>query len=700
MLPDWLDRELREGSWQRSLIEELNSFFLPDEAKQIWEKNCPGSQLPAWMKKMSKDDYRKSWIHSFFQGADGELVESWLKNGALAEDPLWLTDLLQKQNNDVARVFILSGNVNDYGFSPQRGYMPIRDLLRDSILGQGRVVFHYNLSNHFGNPKYLEDANDQPTKDLLTYLQQLQKTGPQGQQQGIWERVQQDFQFINDLFTTGYNEGICIIIDHAEMLFPPEARELERNVLVEFLLNWAVAPRMFGSKNQIILLSEVVNDISNNLKSQSNKVEIINIDRPQSKEQRLKFLASIKAQESQGVVNQDHLRIKINFVFPYIPITGQGGFVEHALSQGLENAADKSSGLNYLGLEDLLLQTRNNEGELSIQNITQVKGEILQAESAGLLELVETNKTFDDVGGFEMIKERLTGISEAMLNKSSSPLIIRTIPMGVLFLGPPGTGKTLIAKAFAKMCNTNFVKLGDFRSMWVGQSERNLSKALELIRSLSPVIVFMDEIDQSEGSRGESGDSGVGKRVFSKLLQFMSDTSLRGKVLWIAASNRPDLIDAALKRAGRFDMTIPFFLPGPEARQKIFEIHLKNDAIDYSNITTEVWEDLVQRTRGFTGAEIEVLVNEAIRRAITGIKSINGKIHLEGKFLQEVLQHYAPTMNRNMYFKMMALALQDITFTNTLPKEYQGIRLKLIENPELLNDRYLHQLANLFTDIK
>lgn len=207
--------------------------------------------------------------------------------------------------------------------------------------------------------------------------------------------------------------------------------------------------------------------------------------------------------------------------------------------------------------------------------------------------------------------------------------------MGILFLGPPGTGKTLIAQAFANVCNTNFVKLGNFRSMWVGQSERNLSKALDLIRALSPVIVFMDEIDQSEGSQGEAGDGGVGKRIFSKLLQFMSDTSLRGKVLWIAASNRPDLIDAALKRAGRFDMTIPFFLPDKQARKAIFKIHLQNSEIDISSISDENWSIVVQQTKGFTGAEIEVVANEVIRRVITKNSLSNHKIVITQPDLEE-----------------------------------------------------------------
>ena len=701
MIPDWLQNNLEYKQWQKQLIEGLDEILADESSVDTWNKNFPKEKLSNWLNNIDSESYYSSWIYSFLTNADEELIELWLNNGLLQDDPIWLNELVQKQTNDVARVFLLTGNVNDYAYSPQNGYMPILDLIRENVKRQGQVVFRYSLSNHFGSLSDLEEnSNNNPTQRLRTYLGSTDRQ-PNQPSMGIWDRVQQDFKFINDLLKERFNEGVCIVVEHADMLFPHDARELERNVLVEFLLNWAVAPWMFQSNNQIILLAETVNDISNNLKSQTNKIEIIDIKRPETKEERLKFLISINASEAQEVENQDNLRIKTGFSFPRVPYanTTNSNF-QGELSKGLDNVAEKSSGLNYLGLEDLLLQTRNNDGELSIETITNIKGKILQDESAGLIELVETKKTFSDVGGFGKIKSRLSNISEAMLNKGASKLITRTIPMGILFLGPPGTGKTLIAQAFANMCNTNFVKLGDFRSMWVGQSERNLSKALELIRSLSPVIVFMDEIDQSEGSRGESGDSGVGKRIFSKLLQFMSDTTLRGKVLWIAASNRPDLIDAALKRAGRFDMTIPFFLPNLEAREEIFKIHLKNDAIDISSIANEQWINLAQQTRGFTGAEIEVVANESIRRVIHG-ENIQNNMPLEIKAnnLEEVLDSYTPTLNRGTYYKMMALALQDINFIDVLPEEYQEARQKLLEQPNVINGN-IADLMKLFNNIQ
>ena len=701
MLPEWLEKCTGNRQWQKQLFDYLAELLPPEQSKDIWTNNFPDYKLSEWLNNMDSESYYSSWIYSFLHYADEELIELWLKNGLLKDDPVWLLDLLQKQANDVARVFILSGNVNDYAFSPDKGYMPVLDLIGEAIGRQGQIVFRYNLSNHFGEIKSLEEQKTSgPVQRLREFLQNSDASNP-SPNSGIWERVQQDFQFMNSLLRERFNEGVCIIIEHADMLFPQEARELERNVLVEFLLNWAMAPWMFQSRNQVILLSEVVDDISGNLKSQTNKIEMLTIERPQTKEERLKFLISVNASEASEVENQDKLRIKTGFIFPTIPSIAQHSTIEHRLSIGLDNAAEKSSGLNYLGLEDLLLQTRNKQGELSIETITKVKGKLLQDESAGLIELVETKKTFDNVGGFEKIKKRLNSISNAMLNKGGSALITRTIPMGILFLGPPGTGKTLIAQAFANMCNTNFVKLGDFRSMWVGQSERNLSRALELIRSLSPVIVFMDEIDQSEGSRGESGDSGVGKRIFSKLLQFMSDTSLRGKVLWIAASNRPDLIDAALKRAGRFDMTIPFFLPDKNARKKIFTIHLSGDNIDISSVTEEGWQVLAEMTKGFTGAEIEVLANESVRRAIRNdLDREVSKAIITLEILKEVLQHYTPTLNRSMYYKMMALALQDINFMDVLPEDYQEARRQLLEQPNLLSDGNEEQLSKIFSNIQ
>ncbi|NTW02909.1 MAG: AAA family ATPase, partial [Oscillochloris sp.] len=137
--------------------------------------------------------------------------------------------------------------------------------------------------------------------------------------------------------------------------------------------------------------------------------------------------------------------------------------------------------------------------------------------------------------------------------------------------GPPGTGKTIIAEALALESNLNMVKLRNIRQQWVGASERNLTRAFEIIRALSPILVFVDEIDQAFGSRGlgQSNDAGTSERMFGQVLEFIGDDRNRGRVIWVAATNRPDAIDAALLR--RFDRIIPCLLPTADEQMMILE---------------------------------------------------------------------------------------------------------------------------------
>ncbi len=661
MLPDWIQEQVHNGIARTNFLKKIDEKFsggMPD----LWKLNFPDNRLPKWLTDKELDRVPR-WLETFVSHADGELVNLWLKKGMLQENSLWLAEMRAKETACVGRVFVLTGNVNDYAFSPEYGYIPILKLLEKAFDAVKGCTVKYSLSSHFSILKSSDNETD-IVKDIRKQIVAIDtKTN-------IWNRVQQDFKCMEEFLWKKYNKGICLIIDHLNMLFPPDSRELERNVLIESLLSWAMASWMFQSQNIVILLTESVEDISADLRSRDSKIEVIEIKRPERQIDRLKFLISLKSSLKIKVENQKELRFQSNF--PEIQIENTNKNEDMSLQ--LTYVAEKTSGLNYLGLEDLLLHAGVHKQLLTPQFIRNNKRDILQRESAGMLEVIEPDKGFESIGGFAEIKERMRDISQAMITSSVSEAIIRVIPMGILFLGPPGTGKTLIAKAFARECKTNFVKLGDFRSMWVGQSERNLTRALALIRSLCPVIVFIDEIDQSEGSRGEAGDSGVGKRVFSKFLQFMSDTSLRGKVLWIAASNRPDLIDAALKRPGRFDMIFPFFPPDEKDLIEIFKIHLENKDIK-TEISSEEWDKLAEKTKGFTGAEIEVIVNETIRRALKKHpESLPICISLSN--FEETLQNYNSAANRDDYKKMIELTLKEITFTDILPEKY---RIKLVE---------------------
>jgi transitional endoplasmic reticulum ATPase len=187
-------------------------------------------------------------------------------------------------------------------------------------------------------------------------------------------------------------------------------------------------------------------------------------------------------------------------------------------------------------------------------------------------------------------------------------------PKGILLFGPPGTGKTLLAKAVANESEANFisVKGPEIMSKWVGESEKAIRMIFRRARQTAPTIIFFDEIDSIAPIRGYSSDSGVTERVISQLLTEMDGLEELRKVVVIAATNRPDLIDPALLRPGRFDRLI--YVPPPDfaARLQILKIHTKGKPLapDVS------LEELASKTEGYTGADLANLVNIATLMAL------------------------------------------------------------------------------------
>src|SRR5262249_45544254 len=157
------------------------------------------------------------------------------------------------------------------------------------------------------------------------------------------------------------------------------------------------------------------------------------------------------------------------------------------------------------------------------------------------------------------------------------------------------------------------VRMGDVRSMWIGESERNLSHVLRLLLELEPVVVFVDEVDQALGARdrGFNGDSGVSARIFGRILNFMGKNEHRGRVLWIAATNRPDFLDEAMIR--RFDRVFPFFVPGAAEREKILRVMPRITGCTYApDIQLHGVGEL---TEGLTGSALEVIIRRAVEIA-------------------------------------------------------------------------------------
>ena len=192
-------------------------------------------------------------------------------------------------------------------------------------------------------------------------------------------------------------------------------------------------------------------------------------------------------------------------------------------------------------------------------------------------------------------------------------------PKGVLLFGPPGTGKTMLAKAVATESGANFIAVRgpEVLSKWVGESEKAIREIFKRARQTAPTVVFFDEIDSIAPLRGMGHDSGVTERMVNQLLSEMDGIVPLSKVVVIAATNRPDIIDPALLRPGRFDRLIYVPPPDKQARLEILKVHTKSVPLS-PDVNLEA---LAEKTEGYTGADLEALVREATMISLREIYS-------------------------------------------------------------------------------
>jgi SpoVK/Ycf46/Vps4 family AAA+-type ATPase len=324
-----------------------------------------------------------------------------------------------------------------------------------------------------------------------------------------------------------------------------------------------------------------------------------------------------------------------------------------------QQLADLTAGLNLVNLERLLARAAQSGQKLNGEALKQLKKGLIERQARGLVEFVEPPHSLDDFVGNDAVKRRLE--EDAVIMAKGR---LDAAPMGYLICGPVGTGKTYLAECFAGSVGMPCVKLRNFRSKYVGETEGNLEQILNVLRAMGPVVVVIDEADAALGNREGGGDSGTSSRVFSMIASQMGDTRYRGKLIWMLLTSRPDLLPIDLKRQGRAEVHLPLFSPrdDDEIAYMIKVMARKNKA---SLAADAVPSGLAGR--GLSGADIESIVLAAKRAALT-----EGRDGLTRNDLERALNDFIPSAQGLEKEKQELAAVLECTSMSFLPEEWRS----------------------------
>jgi AAA+ superfamily predicted ATPase len=325
---------------------------------------------------------------------------------------------------------------------------------------------------------------------------------------------------------------IALIVDFAEFVVPqgdPIQLGGAFSANIVKVLGWANDPSILQTNIVTVLLVERLHDLN-----------ALVVDNPHA--------ASIRLPLPNETEMMTHIDTLARTQFP--DLAAQCDVPVPMLGQRL-------TGLSRIGARTVLSMALRNNQRLTPSWLTSMKKDIIERECQGLLEFIESSVTLDHLAGSESIKAWLRE-DAALLRKGA----FRALPMGYLIAGRIGTGKTFLVQCWAGELGIPCVVFKNFRDRWVGATESNLEKIFSVLRAIGQVVVFVDEADQMAGKReGGGDDSGLSGRVYGMLAKEMSDTRNRGRIIWVFATSRPDLLEVDLKRQGRLDVHIPLFPP-------------------------------------------------------------------------------------------------------------------------------------------
>lgn len=604
--------------------------------------------------------------------------------------PAWAEDLRRRYLRGEASMFVLHGNVYDVVLC-SRKMMGLTEFLTDVLLKDSKdTIAVYNLATGVRFSKRASSVTE--LEDLLLATEKA--------------RIFTAFERL----LIG-SKKTAVIMEYAEAIAPagdPNFQGESDRAAIVTLHRWSSLPEIERGDNVVLLISENLAELAPKLISNP-KVAVVEVPMPDHAarreaarlaDQRLTdkdceryagMTAGLKAIQIASILApqpaaEEELADRETF------ITGLLGGGADAAGRAHKLAA-LTSNLNHDEIKELVAPTApapvpdanlptpyERARKEADRLIAKRKREILERECFGLVEFVEPAHGFEVVGGMEEVKKDLLVIAESIREGRTS-----RVPMGILFTGPMGTGKTFVAEAFAKECGLTTIKLKNFRSKWVGATEGNLEKILNVIRAIGQVVVIIDEGDRAFGNTDGDGDGGTSSRVIARIKEFMSDTSNRGRILFLVMTNRPDKLDVDLKRAGRLDRKIPFlYVQTPEEVEMVAKALLRKNKIKTEVDLATIRDGFSSKLVGYSNADIEaviLLANEDAARESGSDASV-----LESHFLRAAVDYF-PSRDAELLDYMELLAVFESSSRRLLPAKYAEM------TPEELDARLRHLRA-------
>lgn len=506
----------------------------------------------------------------------------------------WALELARRWNSEAYSVFLLQGNIFDVFPVQNNGvleYVPLKTFLTRRIFSQRSFLLFYDIGDGltFGSAEM-----QRRFFEWLEIFDQVENTnyhqlGPPREFNRLAPLLRRFFNRTAD--DKGERRGVTLIIDFPEKIVPAceeASMSIDERIAMVSLLKWASSPDMRRTDVGVLLVTETAAELHSDL-LQNPHIAQVKIELPDAAE-RSTFMRS----DWVGALAGSR------------PVKEWSDFP-------LDDLAARTAGLSLLRLQHLLSEAVRNGIRVTFEYVGASKKRLIEEYCQGLVRFKDPRPgaDLDRVATHTAAKKKLRELAWLIKNNKADVL-----ERGVLLPGRVGVGKSFLIDSFASECGLPVLEMGDFRSKWVGDTERQQTRILMTIRALGPVIVVVDEADAVFGTREANGDSGVSGRVFAAFAAHIGDSTLRGRELWIAMTSRPDLLAIDMKRQGRFGLCIPLFpAQGPDDVLDLFTAIAKSKKIGLDEtVKTFVKERLGNRP--LTGSDVEAILIRAKERAV------------------------------------------------------------------------------------